>query len=796
MRKILRYILWLSLLTLLLIIWLNPLGWWNNIQSKNYHTDENTRSSITYILESSQWLNFTIPSFTKQIKFIFTANLKGEVDTSENISNIRYSVTYYIVDEKGKVLLSKVHHLRASYLFYLYKNHTLVQKSFYLKSNLKPTTSENIFIDLLRFPAATKIYIKLNHKEDRIADVGIRSYHLESVPKHKQQIKWERLSKSKRIYIARGNIYQPSLMTRQEKALIVSSIWKPNGPLGIEGDSYYTRRLFILKDSDDMHPYIPIMPIIYADKNLSATRYLPEGNYTISINSLEKNTVDVLVKSYNNTHLLKQQSYTLNKQETFLDFNQSEDGMIELESNQSIEIKIYTHKEKVEMYLPALHAFDYYDINQTHPIRYRFHTKSERYIQLECYSHTDLNSTLKIIMKNSEGKTIQILKPQVEMLTSRYDYRDIFLPLSQLSNFTMLVSDDIDTIEISSKEPLIIRLASRSPRVPYPLYSFKKETQPDYPRKPRWFPLRPEDFTKPYVKERRVKLYKQPKPPQINPFIATGFYNYEQLYPLHEWRGYALLLKRKLAQQAIRSQSWSALYSKIDLSKNHNITFYSKTGLKQVTPQLFYKKLNPHIQTVKLYDKDRLISTHKLYPSSGSIILPSIDTNTSYHLETNTSRETDLYLSHTIDGTEHYTKRTFLSFTKPMHFRVKKDSTYSSIGIQLASPYKMSKTLSLFVEISDMNDSKNQIITKRTYKKYQLFADSKQLEALNITYPKQELHSSDMLYLTLGENLVNAEYYTITIYPPKELEHCYLFVNHITLGQKSRIQLNKEKLSN
>jgi len=796
MRKILRYTLLVLLLILLLIVWFNPLGLWKNIQSKNYHTDKNTRSSITYLLESSQWLNFTIPSFTKQIKFIFTANLLGDIDTSENISNIKYSISYSILDKNEKILLSKVHHLRASYLSYLDDNNTLVQKSFYLKSNLKPTTSENIFIDLQRFPTATKIYVKLNHKEDRIADVCIRSYHLENVPKNRQKIKWERLSKIKKEYIARGNVYQPSLMTRQEKELIVSSIWKPNGPIGIEGKSYYTRRLFILKDSDEMHPFVSIEPLIYADKNLSATRYLQEGNYTVCITSLEENQTDIQLKSYNSVQLLQLKHYTLKTEETYLQYRQFEAGIIEIVSNKNVEIKIYPKDEKEEMYLPSLQAFNYYDINQTLPIRYSFYTENERYIQIECYSHTELNTTLNIIMKNKKGETIQTLHPQVEMLTSRYDYRDIFQPITQATTYTILLNSNVNTIDISSEKPLIMRLASRSPTMSYPLYSFKKETQPEYLRKPSWFPLRPQNHRNYEIKKRRVHLFKQPKPPQINPFIASGNYHYEQLFPTHSWRGYALLLKRKLGQQAIRSQSWSNLYSQIDFNKKEHINFYSKSGLTKVTPQLFYKKSNPKLQIVKLYHNKELVSSHKLHQSSGSIVLPSIDTNTSYHFKTDTARETDFYLSHTTDGREYYTKRTFLSFTQPIHFQVKKDSTYSSIGIQLASPYKMSKTLSFFVEINDINDTKNQITTKRTYKKYQLFADSGQLKALNITYPKQELHSSDMLYLTLGENLVNAEYYTITVYPPKEHQHCYLFINHITLGKKSKILLSKEKLLN
>lgn len=793
MRKILRYLFLLSLMALLIVIWINPMAWWSVVKSKNYYTDKDARSSITYLLNSSQWIHFNIPSFTNKIRFIFTANLLENINTLENIPNINYSVSYYIIDDNGKVLLSKVHHLRASYLSFMDENNTFIQKNFYLKSNLKPTTNENIFIDLLRFPTASKIYLKLNDKENRIADVTMRSYHLESIPKHRQQVKWERLSKKKQEYVSRGNIYQISLMTRREKNLIVSSIWKPNGPIGIEGESYHTRRMFTLKDSDTIHPYVVVKPNIYADINLSATRYLQEGNYTIKIISLEEKFPTLLLKSYNHTQKIAEKFYKFNKKETNIDFTKLEDGIVELESNQSIEIKIFEKKEKLEMHLPALHAYDYYDINQTTPIRYRFHTPNERYIQLECYSNTEINSTLHIEMKNKKGENIKTIHHRVEMLSSRYDYRDIFTPMSQPSLLTMLVSSEVDTIDISSQTPLILRLASRSPMMPYPLYSFSKKDQPEYIRQSSWFSLRPENFTKIHIKERKVKFYKQPKPPQINPFIQSGLFDYEQLFPTHSWRGYALLLKRKLGNEAIRSQAWSSLYSQVNLSKKEPIVFHDKNGLRKITPQLFYKNLNPISPTLNLYSGNRLITKQKLHKPSGSLILPNINTNTPYHLDINTSQTNDFYLSHTADGSQQYIKRTFLTFDKPLAFQVEKGATTASIGMQLASPYKLDKILSFLVEINHLNDVKNQTINKRTYKKYLLFADNTYEKVLNITNPKQELHASDMLYLTLGENLVNGKY-TVTVYPPKVCQHCYLFVNHVTLGKKSKIQLSKEKL--
>lgn len=801
MRKILRYLFLLSIFVISLVWYFDPISWMTSIKEKNYHTEERARGSNTYLLDLSKWLTFPIASFSKEIKFLLTANLPADIEIVENISDIRYSVEYEMVDSSGEILVSKIYHLRASYLLFRDDTDNFVSKSFYLGSRLRPTTSESIVIDMQHYPTATHIRLKLNNKESRIEDVVVRSYHLETTPEHRKDIKWERLSKKKQEHLSRGNIYHPSLMTRLEKHRVVSSFWKPNGPLGIDGKRYRTRRLFTLKDSDNIHPYIDIKPIIYADKSLAATRYLPKGSYGIKVANLETNSSLVRLNSYSSTKSLSQKNYILDSDMMTIEHTQLESGPIEVSSDYGIEIDIIDNSTKLELHLPAFISADYYDVNQTASLLYNFYTPSRRYIQLECRSAEETNSTLTMEMRDIDGNIIESIEQHIEAVASRYDYRDDFVPVTEAYRFSFLASEDLHTMEIFSNSPMSIRLSSRSPKIPYPVYSFGKVDKPEYSRLPSWFHMRPEKFDKTDLKERRTKLYTQSKPPIVDPLIESGDYDYEQLFPDEEWRGYTLLLDRKLGRDAIRSQSWSSLYSAIESNHQYRVSFHSRGGVEEVTPRLLYMDLNSTPQDIEIYDGDSPIAKERLYRASGDISLPQLKVDRDYNLTIVSPQTEKFYLSHTDDGVSIHNQRTFILFQKPLHFTLNKRIENESIGIELATPMTAllgeDRVVEFFVDISASNNSifeeiLNQPRDKRAYHRYQLFADISQQDVYNITNPKQKLSLSRSIYLTLGENLPKGKY-TITIYPPQDLNQLYIFMNHIILGERSKIQISMER---
>ncbi len=83
MRKIIRYIFWIFIILFLIFKLFNPIELYIKFTTDSlykYSGVKKARSSISYILSSSKELTFNIPSFTQDLKFIFTANIEDSKD--------------------------------------------------------------------------------------------------------------------------------------------------------------------------------------------------------------------------------------------------------------------------------------------------------------------------------------------------------------------------------------------------------------------------------------------------------------------------------------------------------------------------------------------------------------------------------------------------------------------------------------------------------------------------------------------------------------------------------------------
>jgi len=806
MRRVLYYLFWFLLLGALVIWWLKPLAWWHSLGANNYDLREDQRSSITYLLDANESLSFKIPSFTHKLKFIFTANLPADIPLEQSVTDLRYSVEYELLDRSNRVIARKIYHLRSAYLLFLDQNDSFVEKSFYFTTTLRPSLGEHMVVNLSNYPQASTIRFRLHHKESRIVDVVMRSYHLETIEQQKQNIKWERIPLKRRQYLARGNIYDTTFMNREEQHQLISAYWRPNGALGVEGKDYQIRRL-VVSDWENIEPYSQFRPAIYADDRLHATRYLMEGNYTMEIEAVQKGETNATLNLYTPLKLLRSQNLSLTPQKKIrIALNREQAGVVEVQSDQSVAIKIYEANTSKLLSLPPLFSTEYYDINQTQKINYHFHTPHSRLMRLECYAANETNATLGVSLKDEKGRVVAKGEHNLSFILAHYHYRDDFIPLSEPKAFYFMLSDRVKSVEVESNSSLIVRLSQRSPRIAYPLYSFNTYEEPDYPRLPTWFPLKAADANQ------SVALFKQPKPPLPNPFILSGFYDYEQLYPTQIWRGYAQLVKRRFGDEALRSQSWSSLYSKV-LLDGSPIVFHDKAGVTTLTPTLFYQGAKP--QKVTLYQEGKALISKYLWHATGSWVLPKMQTNYPYHLElnatqtklelvldqtnypyhleSNATQMPTLYLSHTADGKEHYLKRTFMLFDRALSFEVSKGEHNTTLSIQLATSsgdeVNATEFQALFEPISSPMHT---LFSTWSFQSYQLFAKSNDERSINLTNPQEVLNLSNTLYLPLGENIPQGNY-RITLYPPKEYKRFYLFVSRIALGAKAQAKLSKEQ---
>lgn len=799
MRKLIRNFFWLLLLITVIFTWFNPIKFFETLLTKttqNNRLDKDAKSKLTYLIPESNWLTFDIPSFTDHLKFLSTANLSLDTKVIENISDIHYSIKYEFLDTHNKILGSNTHHLRTAFLLFNDDNKSLIEKSFYLNTPLRPTSSETLLLSLEKYPDASKIRLKLETKDPRIVDVGLRNYYLENTPEYRKEIAWVRMSKSEQEHLSRGNIYSTQYMTQNEKENIVSSLWKPNGPLGEEGKDYQVRRLFVLTELDNIHPYTPIQPNLYADENLSATRYIKQGQYDIIFTPMTLTSVpaSVSVKYYVGPQLVSAENYTLNDTNKTIRFDSHEEGIIEITSTQSVSILIQEHKNNESLELPPMIAGEYYTVDTNNTIDYHFYSPLKRFIRIECRSSNPSPTILTINMKDKQNQTIQTILNTITFIPSRYDYIEPFIPQSEPFYLHIEIPAHIQSIELSSTKTIALRLASRSENMVYPIYSFSADTHPEFNRLPGWFTLRPENFNNQELKDRKMTLYKQIHPPVVNPLIKIGEYDYEQLYPQGKWHGHSLLLKRPLGDNYIRPQSWKEIYTKVDHTKKTHLVFKDDIGLNETSPTLIYRQKEPHFKPFSIYLDDVVVEHKALYGTSGSIQFPTTSLKEDHVLHFEDQKNIDFFISNTSNASEVYLERNFIALDKPLQFKITKSYPEESLGFQLATQKNEAfKILPFRVDVQPIHAVSTKAYTSFTFHKYLLNADMTQEEATPLMHRNKTLSVSDPMYLNLGENL-NIGEYTVTVYPPHISSKSYLFINHLILGTKAKLRISKEVL--
>lgn len=797
MRKLIRNSFWILLLIFVVFTWIKPLEFIETLQTKttqNQHLTKDAKSKLTYLISKSQWLTFNIPSFAEHLKFLLTANFPADMKVVENISDIHYSIKYEFLDDNNNILSSKTHHLRTAFLLFQDDNKSFLEKSFYLDAPLHPTTSKTLLVSLKNYPDASKIRLKIETKDPRIVDVGLRSYHLENIPEYRKDIEWERMSRKKRKDLSRGNIYDISHMTKSEKRNIVSFLWKPNGPLGVQGTDYEIRRLFVLTQLDKVHIYTPVQPNFYADENLSATRYVKQEQYDIIFTPMTTFSAFITLKHYVGSLLVSTQNYSLDNTSKTIHFDSQEEGIIEITSTQGVSILIKEHQTKESLDIPPMMASEYYDVDSNKTLDYHFYSSHKRFVRVECRSSNPHPAMLTIELKNKQNKTVQTLHHAITFIPSRYDYIEPFVPQSEPFYLYVEIPAHIQAIELSSTRRITLRLATRSESMVYPIYSFPSYVQPEFNRLASWFTLRPENFNHQKLKDRRITLYKQLHPPVVNSFIQTGKYDYEQLYPQGRWQGHGLLLKRPLDDNYIRPQSWKGIYTKVDSTKETHLVFKDDIGLKETSPTLIYRHTESYVKPFSIYLDDVVVSHKALYGTSGSIPLPTTSLKEDHILHFENQKNIDFFISNTTNGSEVYFKRNFITFDKPLKFNIKKSHSEESIGFQLAiQENETIKVLPFQVHIESNATVGTKTHTSFTFKEYLLHADTTQHKAIYLTHHNRTLSVSDPMYLNLGENLPAGEY-TITVYPPKTSSKGYLFMNHLILDQKAKTRVSKEIL--
>ncbi|WP_212637747.1 hypothetical protein [Desulfocicer vacuolatum] len=603
--------------------------------------------SLCYTLAQKPWTQFELPPGTDAIKIITTANMAKDAAYDKN-TPIHYALAFEILDKENNILKSGVYHQHTAIT--LYGDPALGQgttASYYFDHALIPGDGRVINLDLKGIPHTQnlKARFRLFRKDAIVSDVVMRLYFSETVGKAKLEHLWKRTGKAKKTKLARGNIYPTEFLTEAETKNLVRRAWRPLAPVGSEGIDYVTRRLYVLKEVED----IPVLPAartrgIAMDEHLRVTLPIPEQGLDLKLSFFQ--APDMMTPSFPPSITLK----WFGKKQKTLEWNipwkgadthyikHFSPGIMELSCDQGVSVLIHQIDKDPEVDItPSPSTLRVWPVDAATPLTYRISrgrggafTPFRASVRTQMTVFEPVDTRLDYTLLDTTGNVLKKKTVPLALTPSLYDRlveNGTPTILSDPLVFHFKLPPGVGYIQFSSPAPLLVNGHNRPPG----MVKFTRVPEDYYPaddaqEKPRatWFPIRPLERDATVFPMASTVIHTRPRPPTINRDIIAGNFKWETFEPENNAKGYYLLVPSE--QKTYRRDS--ALVSNfkpIALNRPVTVTFKAPAALRTMGPRLiFYGKNSSHPFEIKVILDGKTHHREALMGASGTLTLPPV----------------------------------------------------------------------------------------------------------------------------------------------------------------------------
>jgi hypothetical protein len=636
---VIRLIRWSLILGLIAgVVWRE--GWWQrSVSSPNSSKDwrlrrvnEATLSAVD-LLDQTKWLVYTLPPGQPLVRVVTNASVPQSLVTATPTEEWSYTLHYQVLSRTGKILLDQQYVHRTRLTTYIdVQTGELFTGRFYLYGQLVPADGKVVVLNLQGLlEEATQLRLRVATASSPIVDLVARVYSQELATVQKLSGVWQRLSVKQQRILARGNLYPPELLSDAEKRNVLRQRWSTIAPEGIPEVNYARRDLYAFKDIEDEEKIRD--PLLPAGLLVSPSSYgvivIPEGGGHLRfvfdpLPWKPRDTTDrkVEVRWYGRGLALRQ-TFTLlwdEKGNTLSDFIPG--GLIEIIPQQSLIVRVFlTTEGKEQEVTPEPVAARTYRADAESPVDYE--------ILHEQQHPTPFRLSLRSPLGSLDGKTPP---PETSVSLSpssvRYellDAKNIVLQQGTLNSSTVpsLYDRILTTVEgVPVTEPtqyyfslprtvarvrlralhglVLVAAANRPPtltreiQIPEEFYSFADSTT-----QPGWFTLWPVGDEQLLLNNRVLFVAVQPRPPENDPEVVAGRYQWEDYQPSGNWRARHLLTPAEPA--AIRrTQTLPVLFDEIPVGREQVVEFVAPVGQHELTPTLLYVRPQGASQPVAL----------------------------------------------------------------------------------------------------------------------------------------------------------------------------------------------------
>lgn len=586
--------------------------------------------SIGYLATADRWLEFAVAPGVSHLKIVSNPTVMElerlrQLRTADPTLRWNIELEIEVLDKDGAPILKRSHHLRTDISEFRMPDGRTYTQAFFLRENLVPLSSAITAIDLGGLPAATRLRLRLAHKDADIHDVLVRVYQPERISEQRAAVAWKRMAERSKDALVKSSVYPAELLLENEIRNLLMSAMQPIGPRGAEGWDYHSRQLYVLFDNQGEVVDDPVPPAgVMTDAYMRATIPLPPegGMVRLQLEPVSTSTLRHMVPGpvrdgesasihWEGLSLFERQDTRIPlRSQGNTEFRQRfKGGLLEIVTPREMAVRAWLEKEgnpapaPLEI-TPLPRYARLFAATPKEPIVFALAAREEASVVrielrrvLATADDSDTRTRFEIL--DSDGNILHEGKISQPLLASHYervvgDYSGAWLSDPVL--FHLLLPRNAravrlwdDRVAADPQRPLLVAADTRpyrlgrEIRVPEDNFDFDANGK----RIPAWFLLQPEDYEGLMLSNRTRLVLTQTRPAQVKPEIVAGHYQWQNLRPLEPGLARPILGPRE-AGSPFREDILPSVFTPLPMNRWLDVDLPAYQGMQTVTPTLVW----------------------------------------------------------------------------------------------------------------------------------------------------------------------------------------------------------------
>ena len=589
------------LLLLGLLVWVAAMVWpmaesaWQRFDPRGEAAADlarlaNAAPNTVYVLDQERWVEFPIPSQGNLLKVVSNANLDSQ-SVAQTDTDWSYALRYQLADGLGRVLKDAVYHHRTAVSWYRPPGAKQpLTAAFYPAGQPVPADGRLLMINFGETAGAMRLRLRLASRAVGINSVVVRVYAREHLFEPPDAHRWQRTIRRQQEALAQASVYGLELLRESEQVNLLRLRWNPVGPLGIEGRDYHSQRLYSALDVEAEPLRAPIPPAgLYVDRDLHGTLPIPEPAERITLEFLEPaqtppatGSKGTAIAATAEVELLWQgprptQRATyrvpLSGSSSTLWSEKLGGGLLEVVAPRPLIVKATRHQaggEALDL-LPEPLYLRLYRLEPDQPLEFAItHVGGQ-----PTFWRVDLRlatpdpaptATVRYEFLDARGGVLRQGTLALTGVASLYDSliggNTPIERVSEAASYGFALPATVVRVRLTAASPVLANAYTRPPdlrrnvRVPE---DYQPADRAKARGQPVWFPVLPLAAQAWMLEGRTALLSLQTRPPQRDPEVLAGRYDWQDYYPNGDWRGRYLLNPRD-PQAPLREEALGAVF--------------------------------------------------------------------------------------------------------------------------------------------------------------------------------------------------------------------------------------------